>query len=437
MGVVSVLGCLVANRTGEEHAPAVHQLSLRSVEDWIRDDRFGAPWLEPTGPYDTALIADRFDSWAYAKMDARSKRLGSVRQGRVLWGKPESSRRGCAAGWYALAQGGYACAGGSFRLIVPGEGERLGLDPALDSALPYHYVRVTRASAPRYDRVPTREEELLVSASGGLISPALDVLMEGDYFLAVIAEAYDGERRFYRTLRQKFVRAEDAEAPAPSAMHGKRNPTLPLAFVVEDGAAIFRLEDDRLDKLGIAPRYGSLVIDRIVTRDGAHYVTDGGGLAIRASAVRLAMPTTRPADVDSREKWIHVDLSEQVLVAYVGDTPVFATLVSSGKPGHETPTGAYRIQHKHISTTMTGEDPVDGRYEVEEVPWTMYYDRGYALHGAYWHDEFGQVRSHGCTNLAPADARWLLRWTEPPLPAGWHSIRARTRESGTRVYITQ
>jgi hypothetical protein len=253
----------------------------------------------------------------------------------------------------------------------------------------------------------------------------------------VLAEEHDRGRRFYRTLRQKFVRADDTDAPALSAMHGKKNPTLPLAFIVKDDAALFRLDDNRVDELGIAPRYGRLVVDGIVTRDREHYVTDGSGLAILASAVRLAMPKTRPAGVESREKWIHVDLSEQVLVAYEGDAPVFATLVSSGKAGHETPTGAFRIRHKHVSTTMTGEDPVEGRYEVEEVPWTMYYDRGYALHGAYWHDEFGHVRSHGCTNLAPADARWLLRWTEPPLPEGWHSIGARTRQSGTRVYITQ
>jgi lipoprotein-anchoring transpeptidase ErfK/SrfK len=116
---------------------------------------------------------------------------------------------------------------------------------------------------------------------------------------------------------------------------------------------------------------------------------------------------------------------------------VFATLVSSGKPGHDTPTGAFRVRHKHVSTTMRGEDPIDGPYEVEEVPWTMYYSGGYALHGAYWHDAFGRVRSHGCTNIAPADARWLLRWTDPPLPAGWHSIRRRPNTAGTLVYITE
>jgi hypothetical protein len=60
---------------------------------------------------------------------------------------------------------------------------------------------------------------------------------------------------------------------------------------------------------------------------------------------------------------------------------------------------------------MSGDDPVDGPYDIGEVPWVMYYKDSFAVHGAYWHDVFGVTRSHGCTNLAPADARWLLLWT--------------------------
>ncbi|MBW2162731.1 MAG: L,D-transpeptidase [Deltaproteobacteria bacterium] len=74
-------------------------------------------------------------------------------------------------------------------------------------------------------------------------------------------------------------------------------------------------------------------------------------------------------------------------------------------------------------TTMNATDPIDGFYEVEEVPWTLYYHGGYALHGAYWHTDFGKVRSHGCTNIAPVDARWLYYWSEPEVPAAWHAVR--------------
>ena len=72
-------------------------------------------------------------------------------------------------------------------------------------------------------------------------------------------------------------------------------------------------------------------------------------------------------------------------------------------------------------------------YQVADVPWTMYFHEDYALHGAYWHDAFGKVRSHGCVNLAPADAAWLFEWTDPQVPEEWHG--AVNQKSGTLVYI--
>jgi hypothetical protein len=53
----------------------------------------------------------------------------------------------------------------------------------------------------------------------------------------------------------------------------------------------------------------------------------------------------------------------------------------------------------------------------------MFFQAHNALHGAYWHDQFGRTKSHGCVNLAPSDARYLFEWLEPKLPAGWTAIR--------------
>ena len=112
-----------------------------------------------------------------------------------------------------------------------------------------------------------------------------------------------------------------------------------------------------------------------------------------------------------------------------------ATLVSSGKEGYDTPTGLHRVYEKHLSTTMRGNDPKEGIYEVEEVPWTMFYFQSYAVHGAYWHNDFGQVRSHGCTNLAPADARFVYNWIAPEVPKRWNGLRE--IQNGTYVYLTR
>lgn len=77
-------------------------------------------------------------------------------------------------------------------------------------------------------------------------------------------------------------------------------------------------------------------------------------------------------------------------------------------------------------------------FELRDVPWIQYFASGYALHGAYWHDVFGVPRSHGCVNLAPIDARIVFRWTDPPVPEGWHGINIGSEMGeGTAVIIRE
>ena len=124
-----------------------------------------------------------------------------------------------------------------------------------------------------------------------------------------------------------------------------------------------------------------------------------------------------PEDVGEDEKWIDVDLTRQQLVAFEGKKPVFATLVSTGRrnpqdPEHDfpTPPGVYRIREKHVTTTMDGDVASDGPYSIEDVPWVMYFNGDQAFHGAYWHNNFGHVMSHGCINLRIPDAKYLYDW---------------------------
>ena len=84
---------------------------------------------------------------------------------------------------------------------------------------------------------------------------------------------------------------------------------------------------------------------------------------------------------------------------------------------------------------MDGDVASDGPYSIEDVPWIMYYSGSYALHGAFWHNNFGRTRSHGCTNLAPQDAKALFGWTEPRMPDNWHGVWATPERPGTRVVV--
>ena len=111
------------------------------------------------------------------------------------------------------------------------------------------------------------------------------------------------------------------------------------------------------------------------------------------------------------EKWIDVDLSEQLLVAYEGDTPVFSTLISSGLPQFPTVVGQFNVWLRYETQTMNGY-ALGYDYYLENVPYVMYFFEDYAIHGAYWHNNFGTPMSHGCVNASPAAAQWLFNWSE-------------------------
>jgi lipoprotein-anchoring transpeptidase ErfK/SrfK len=126
-------------------------------------------------------------------------------------------------------------------------------------------------------------------------------------------------------------------------------------------------------------------------------------------AVDPGAVSPRPAGVGETERWIDVNLSTQTLVAYEGDTPVFNTLVSSGLPQWPTVTGQYRTYMKYESQTMNGY-LLGYDYFLPDVPYVMYFFEDYAIHGTYWHSNFGTPMSHGCVNVSTPDAGWLFDW---------------------------
>ena len=117
--------------------------------------------------------------------------------------------------------------------------------------------------------------------------------------------------------------------------------------------------------------------------------------------------TLSPSSVADDVRWIDVDLTNQRLTAYEGQTTVRTTLVSTGLPRTPTPVGLFRIWIKLRYDDMSGPG-----YYLPNVPYTMYFYRGYGLHGTYWHSNFGHPMSHGCVNLPTSEAEWLFSWAE-------------------------
>jgi hypothetical protein len=130
-----------------------------------------------------------------------------------------------------------------------------------------------------------------------------------------------------------------------------------------------------------------------------------------ASSTQLAGAPAWASEIWSRR--IDVDLSAQWLTAYEGDMPVFHAPVATGKDGFNTPTGSYAIYSKYPIETMVGSGGGE-TWNVPDIPWVQYVVGGVALHGTYWHDQWGTGfrLSHGCINLNIDDAQWLYEWAD-------------------------
>lgn len=131
---------------------------------------------------------------------------------------------------------------------------------------------------------------------------------------------------------------------------------------------------------------------------GQRLVIPGGGSA-------SPMPVTSSVSAPTAGKWIEINIATQSLVAYEGQQAVYWATVSTGLARTPTPKGTFRIYSKLRSGTMAGPG-----YRLPNVPYIMNFYRGYAMHGTYWHNNFGQPMSHGCVNMRISDAEWLYNW---------------------------
>jgi hypothetical protein len=400
--------------------------------------------------FDTVALAFQYRTLIYPEPDSASMCLGIVRRGVYLGVEAQVSGKGCKDGaWYRFAGGGYGCTSLGFQVSEdPTPFWIRQIQPDRNRPMPYKYCKAVR-DALRYYRPPTREEQAeiavdLKSAKQGSAPKFPEVVetqMSGDYLLALDRIEEAGGQKYYRTVRGRYVRVADVhlkEAPKMRGVYLDARTRLPVAFVhVQGGTPVLKRVGKSIKTVGRAEMHARFANARLAEWGDRAVVVAPDGHAIARDQVRVARAIQRPDGIGPGERWIHVHIPEQVLVAYQGDRPMMTTLVSSGRDydGYVTPGGLFRIDSKLVSTTMQGNDPKEGVYEVEEVPWTMYFHDAFAVHGAYWHDIFGNKKSHGCINVAPADARWLFYWSHPDLPHQWQSIRAHN-DDGTRVYIT-
>lgn len=254
-------------------------------------------------------------------------------------------------------------------------------------------------------------------------------------------------RRYNVSVDLRLMPADRFRPIKGSDFHGFRIPEdakPPFAIVKSKKAKKLREEGPRLvPSEDLGHRSVVSVTGRQRVQKGRTYdEIEGGGWVADDEVIRVDIAKKMPGWANEGEKWIDINVTRQVLVAYEGTNPVYATLVSTGEAGLDDPAttkatkrGIFRIHTKYLTSTMDSR-VVGEEFELRDVPYVQYFTEGYALHAAYWHDVFGQPKSHGCINLAPEDARRLFFWTGPEVPPGWHGASAGGNgKTGTVVFV--
>jgi hypothetical protein len=447
-------------------------------------DPTAAPeYVEPT------LRSIARETYIYGEPGPAAMKIGYLRLGAVVpRSEKPSGHTGCKRGWYGIKPEGYVCVGSTAQLDTDPPhpiADFARVRPDRMAALPYRYGRSLYPTPPLYARLPTRleQEQSEVELTGhlrrrterawsevpsdalpeGLLGGAalpvpLGYVREGnpvttgrampDSGFALLGIYQHAGRRFALSTDFELLPLDRMKPVEVSRFHGVRlsqHFTLPLVFVRAKNAKLYTgsLEQRilsvarRLEFREALPLSG-----RELTLAGVRYLELSGGqdFVRDENLVRIEPLKKKPAWALPGRTWIHISILEQSLVMYEGETPIYATLVSTGVDGlgdpaetRSTVRGAFLIHTKHVSSTMDSDAPEDP-FDLRDVPYVQYFTGGYALHAAYWHDSFGQPYSHGCINLSPLDARALFHMTSPAVPQAWHG--ALSLRGGTLVYVS-
>lgn len=270
-----------------------------------------------------------------------------------------------------------------------------------------------------------------------------DAAPEGDlergFFLPIVEVREKDGARWGRTRAGQWIAMSDLAPVRPLDFQGVKLEagTLDVAWVRAAKATATAPGE----KPSVLPRFTQVQIAPNGKRVDVR-AADGKALgSMDPKQLSIPMLSPPPPELHGDERWIDIDLASQTLVAYEGDKPTFATLVSTGKgpKGSElaTPTGTFRIWVKLRTTNMDNleKDFADDYYSIADVPYVQFFHKGVALHATFWHRDLGHVHSHGCVNLVPEDARYLFGWTAPHVPSGWDAVLPTAHEQGTLVRV--
>lgn len=470
---------LLSQRTRPSAAATIEPHVLGTVDDSLP--------FEPTGE---RLVSIAWRTWIYTDTGPKRSRYGYLRAGVVVDARgPAIVNPGCPGGWYRINPRGFVCVGlGSTTDLEHPLVEQLRVRPTRGEGLPYLYALSEQPAPYRYHRLPTRAQmaevegpsvheraarwQALAEQNGlrqllgppgeppGFLQAGKSVhkpygveqpvryqvhagqVSRGSGFALLEVFQWEG-REFGLTSELDLIALDRTRVVRPSSFAGvllEEGEGLPVAFTERAHTTVWRRDEQGVLRVAAeVPRRTAFKLTGQRTPDKMLETTDG--LFVPESGLRIIEARTDyPSFATGDRKWVDVSIKQQALVAYTGRKPVFVTLVSTGRGGLGDPEtesatvrGTFMIHHKDVSSTMDGDEDRPDAFNLVDVPFVQYFHRGFALHGTYWHDDFGRQRSHGCVNLSPRDSAWLFEWTDPPVPEGWHGVL--NKERGTVVLV--
>ena len=260
----------------------------------------------------------------------------------------------------------------------------------------------------QYWRVEEPEAPIYAQPNGSVIGRT------GKGLVYMRARALSADGQWLRNDEGQWLHTADLRRERPSEFRGvilDEGSWRPFAWVLANTRPLSHPGGPMTEEGTLLRRYDLVyTFASVEDEDGTLWHLIGEEQWLPATQLALVLPIERPR-VISRERWLAVDLSQQVLLGYWGEELQFVTLISSGIEGRDTPSGVYEAWARLQLDDMSGFTGAPDAYGLESVPWVLYYDGNYGFHGTYWHDGFGAPLSHGCVNLSISDSAYVYHWT--------------------------
>jgi LysM repeat protein len=217
---------------------------------------------------------------------------------------------------------------------------------------------------------------------------------------------------------------DDLTVPIPTvlAQNPATNENKIVSYVVQRGDTLFRIATQFGVRMDDIANYNQLAsYDRILVGQelkipGSDYIPPTKEEILAHTQDPLPAEIVMPQPTVLEGKQVVVVLAQQRAYAFENGVLLRHFVVSTGLPATPTVIGDFKVYLKYEAQRMVGPG-----YDLPGVPWVLYFYQGYALHGTYWHNNFGHPMSHGCVNMRTPEAEWMYDWASigTPVHVSW------------------